>query len=408
MHVLFIFEMKAIFQPGLNAGLPLIAKKDPIHEKTFMMHDLGHFLMKDLIFTGRDTPLHRSVYIAARMISEAVTIMLADGVFVDILRRSGVDYDFTTRKIYPLVVATGLEFNNRESFLSNLRTLMKASVDYTVKGDDSAFLRLIAGGDTSCLEDYKAKFLPFFVSDFEWTAHNYENMVSRAEEMRKWWELSKPVRDLLDLPLESIDEFIGAMQAKSEIVHTHTDMPDDVSGVVDLVFDTIFDRSIAPVFGREIVLKDAALRSRRGFLRYIIGQMGVYARFSSFSENAVHFDEIIELLMEGRDGSPISISAVRASYEKYVDLLATNNLISSDDAHNYRDIYPLFEPFYVSYDKHEAYPDLALTAYKLLDFKAQRSSQVQFCVEIVWRIFFHCNFAGVVSRKILGSYYDFS
>ena len=79
----------------MNAGLPLIAKKDPIHELTFMFHDFGHFLMKDLIFTGIDSPLHRQVYIASRMISEAATIMLADGVFVDTLQRSSLDYDFS-------------------------------------------------------------------------------------------------------------------------------------------------------------------------------------------------------------------------------------------------------------------------------------------------------------------------
>ena len=126
------------WQPGLNAGIPLVAKADPIHERTFMFHDFGHFMMKDLIFTGRDSPLHRSVYIIQRLISEAVTIMFADGVFVNTMERSGVQYDFSTRRIYPLVQGAGLDYSDKSTFLQNVRIITKASVDYTVKGDDSS------------------------------------------------------------------------------------------------------------------------------------------------------------------------------------------------------------------------------------------------------------------------------
>ena len=38
-------------------------------------------------------------------------------------------------------------------------------------------------------------------------------------------------------------------------------------------------------------------------------------------------------------------------YEHYLGILAAKNLISTDDLHNFKDVYPLFEPFYVTYDK---------------------------------------------------------
>ena len=73
-----------------------------------------------------------------------VTIMLADGVFVDTLSRSAVDYDFSTRRIYPLFKDIGLDFTHSSTFVANLRAIAKASVDYTVKGDDSGFRALLA------------------------------------------------------------------------------------------------------------------------------------------------------------------------------------------------------------------------------------------------------------------------
>ncbi len=45
--------------PGLNAGLPLVEKKDEIHEITFMAHDMCHFAIKDLVFIGNNSVLHR-------------------------------------------------------------------------------------------------------------------------------------------------------------------------------------------------------------------------------------------------------------------------------------------------------------------------------------------------------------
>lgn len=35
---------KNYWWPGLNAGLPLTAKRDAVHEATFMAHDFGHFV----------------------------------------------------------------------------------------------------------------------------------------------------------------------------------------------------------------------------------------------------------------------------------------------------------------------------------------------------------------------------
>ncbi len=366
------------WQPGLNAGIPLIAKADPIHERTFMIHDFGHFMMKDLIFTGRDTPLHRSVYIIQRLISEAVTIMCADGVFVNSMDRSGVRYDFTTRHIYPLFQGTGLDFSEKSTFLENLRAITKASVDYTVKGDDTAFRHLLAANHHSCdvLEAYQKKFKPFFVSDYQWTVHNYDHMVSKASEMRRWWEVTRPLRDLLDLPLETIDDFITFLPCHEDAESLYP----DYRTLVDQVFDVVFERRIKPVFSKTTDLLPFEVRQRRGFLRWIIGQSGIFARFESVPGTMDHFKKLVDLV---RDGAPIA--AVRQCYEEYVHSLTLKNLISKDDDYNYCEIYPLFEPFYVSYDKNEEYPELAPMAEKFLDWKSQRSAMIHHSQQILHR-----------------------
>ncbi len=99
-----------------------------------MAHDFGHFLLPDLIFTGSEVScsvVGQRLYIIFRMLSEAVTMILADVLFVEGLRKvcgqvgrlfltvfslsgthlsllhwqiHGVEYDWTKRKIHPLLV----------------------------------------------------------------------------------------------------------------------------------------------------------------------------------------------------------------------------------------------------------------------------------------------------------------
>jgi hypothetical protein len=88
--------------PGLNGAIPLTPKKDPVHGITFMIHDLMHQAIPDLIFTGvpkaEDQALWRNVYSVWRMMSEAFAfaLALADMIFVDSRVQSKLDYDRRT------------------------------------------------------------------------------------------------------------------------------------------------------------------------------------------------------------------------------------------------------------------------------------------------------------------------
>lgn len=460
------------WQPGLNAGLPLISKQDNIHELTFMFHDLGHFLMKDLIFIGnQDTLLTRRTYIIHRMISEAVTIMLADGLFIRTLElNENVKYDYSERKIYPLFRDTGLEFEPPEEqaahdegnndaaasqrYISNIRKILKASVDYTVKGEDSTFRELITrhhtntmprGGVNSeeasvknatshnadsimkSLNKYQLKFQPFFVSDLQWTSHNYNNMSSRTHEMKFWWRLTLPLREILErngLPLETIEEFISNIRRRasakqnapfSDETPNYNRIEDpqiSVSDLVDIIFDAVFRDRIFPIFSQPsdaISLLPAHIRLYRSFIRYMIGQLGIFARFWSYAadESKFYYNQIVTLFLAepleiveqkenvtGDEKVIVEVSKdnknaknlqcalefvdrVRSTYEEYVTVLANKSIISIDDMHNFVEIYPLFEPFYVTYDKDSAdYPDLKLLVNSILSVTCHRRHQI--------------------------------
>ena len=240
--------------PGLNAGIPFVAKKDPIHEVTFMAHDFGHFLIPDLIYTGNTSSLARKIYILYRMMSEATTLVFADMLFVETLRKSGYDYDWSKRKIHPLFLATGLDpfsSNDRDSFFSAFRKLLEANVAYCLLGDDSKYVKLIRdaglvpmdrydGNSCEALENFKEKYMPFFVEDYRWTTANYDNMRAHAEDYADWWALVSPLATAAGVLGNVSDTGIGL-----ETVEQHMAAIDASAGIptrdlIDRIFSRVF------------------------------------------------------------------------------------------------------------------------------------------------------------------------
>lgn len=117
--------------PGLNGGLPYVPKADPVHEATYLFHDVMHHLMPDLVFDGAQSEDHRRTYIVWRMMSEAVSLALADMTYVDALthRPEHAGYDFTKRRIHPLFAALPREKQG------DLRWLLHALTRFVVLGE---------------------------------------------------------------------------------------------------------------------------------------------------------------------------------------------------------------------------------------------------------------------------------
>ncbi|MCA9636469.1 MAG: hypothetical protein KC420_10630 [Myxococcales bacterium] len=356
---------KIYWWPGLNAGIPYTPKRDEIHEATFMMHDFGHFLLPDLIFNGRVSEVGRRVYIIHRMISEAVTLVLADMVFVDALRRGGVDYEWTRRHAYPLFAATGVDVGGGDEGRARLRELLAANVAYCLRGDDARWRALLerAGAGDEALVDYQQKYAAYFVEDLRWTARNWQGMAERADDFDRWWRDTAPLRGLTELGLETIDDFVAALADEG-----------GEGDLVDRIFARLWRTRIEPALAGAVPSVTPAERRERAFLRYMIGNFGIFAAHDDAADAALVRDRLTRFLVDHRGRLDLAaIARARAFYERFVDGLAERHLATLDDAETWRELYPLVEPFYVFYDgPADAYEALADASARILGTLRER------------------------------------
>jgi len=351
--------------PGLNAGVPLVPKDDAIHEVTFQAHDLTHFLLPDLLFTGDHTPMYRRLYIVYRMLSEAVTLVFADMLFVEGLRRGGLEYDWAKRKIWPVFRDSGLDpFTTPcpEKVLGVFRTLLEANICYCLLGDDSKYREVLSRNlgkpiheVPAALQDFKDKYMPFFVEDYRWTSQNYACMAEKSAEMARWWQMAAQIRQLLGQEsggpgargLQTIAEFAEKIQATESM---------DGRSLVWAAFEEVFRTRVSPVFlDPEELETDSEKLLFASFGRYMMGQSILLARFSFLPESKACHAEIIRVLQEAKDkGGRLEIDAMqslRCRFEEHVDLLMRRQLISADDALTFKEVCPLFDPCFASYDE---------------------------------------------------------
>lgn len=325
---------KNYWLPGLNAGIPLTEKKDPIHEITFLFHDLMHFQLPDLIPDNGGT-IARNIYVTHRIMGEALTLVLADMVFVDNMRRNGVEYDFSKRLIYPL-------HQNMEvgTSLADLRSVVRAMALYAVRGDDCLLRRLLKPGRAAedALDAFKGKYGRFFKEDLRWTEHNFDQFASQADYINRWLDDVVGRENLVANGLETITSFaLGLDDRKGE------------KDLFDAIFELVFDRVVA----RNATTSPdctAGLSVSNAFKRYMIGQLSIFARFVDVLDAPAIRNKLASMIASPRELTAGDISGMTGLYEAYVRMLERRNLIDHSDALTYRSVHPVFPPFYVFYD----------------------------------------------------------
>lgn len=405
-------RLKNYWCPGLNSGLPLVPKSDDIHEATFMAHDFGHFGLPDLISTGRTSALHRLVYITWRMLSEAVTMTLADMAFVDTLVHSDITYDYRKRAIYPLFqdlridlplsppVSTDAsaedadkkEQTRQELYRSNLKRVIYANYRYCLLGDDSEYKSMLAaaGSSEDNLQNFKDKYSAFFMEDFRWTVANYENTCRHADYLRPWWQMIQPLlspktpdntaaKDDERPMLLTIDDIIERLQLRGIWLDDDTDNQGHIAGskdqhrartqaIMDTVFHHVVDAFVLPLL-RPAAIHSKGCRLDRAFRRYLIGQCAIFSKFSFLPEAQEHFQDILRRVDVGSVDGEMNldtVQGVRNVYESFLQVLVNKHLISRDDLATYRESFPLFDPQYLSYDSDHSTQSLADVAQDVL------------------------------------------
>jgi hypothetical protein len=332
---------KNYWLPGLNSGIPLTAKKDKVHEITFMFHDLMHFQFPDLVF-DQHSALGQKVYLLHRMMGEAITLVLADMVFVDNLRKAGIEYDWSKRKIHPL-----LEALNLNSLSTNdLRTLLHANMRYALFGDDSEFRARLKPEPEAlvALEGYKAKYSRFFAEDWRWTASNYENMREQEASTSEWVKVTAGEEAFFEIGVPLLSRFATSLNVTP-------DAPDQV--IADAIFDHLIDQVLIPNMLEPVDI-DVDVAASNAFKRYLVGQLSLFTRYRDLLSGKSIAEKLRKIIMSGKTLSATEIVSARALFTHYVDELIARDIISSDDGAMFAVMHPVFKPFYVFYDAQKA------------------------------------------------------
>lgn len=329
---------KNYWLPGLNAGVPFVPKRDDVHEATYMFHDLCHFAFPDLLFDGEGGRDRHNVYVVHRMMSEAFTLVLADMLFVDALRASGLDYDWSRRRIHPLFASLDL---GGATDLGALRRVLWANARFCLAGDASGYAAL--GADPAAFAAFRDKYEQFFVADYRWTHQNFASMTERlGGRARAWLDLVAPIRARLPVATQTVGELTAALVAEGVD-------PGDLDALIEAVFARYLGRlerlwSAPPP-------PDAAARClTNGFARWVSGQLALCVVFDLVPESAYYSARLRDALARVERLELADVQRLRGFFDQYVDLLHERRLISADDRAVFREVYPAFAPFFVEYD----------------------------------------------------------
>ncbi len=176
-----------------NGGLPIVRKRDSIHEGTFMLHDLFHMVVQDPLPYADNmepgSPFARRNFVSHRMASEAMTMVLADmhGVHVAGLDEEG--YDTSKRRIYPVYKDILAHKGPIDVY-----DVVAANIDFCFTGETDSLTSLGASEET--VTSFTEKYDTFFSADYDWNDHNYVKCNSALLDnpvMREYYEVAKSV-----------------------------------------------------------------------------------------------------------------------------------------------------------------------------------------------------------------------
>ncbi len=320
-------KQKNYWLPGLNAGIPLTPKKDELHELTFMFHDIMHFLYPDLIVLDNDKK-SKNKYILTRMMSEAFTLVLADMLFISLLKKENVEYDYTKRKIYPIFES--MEFEITKENLPKIKELLWANVCFALLGQDQP-LKSLVQNDVN-FENYKAKYKRFFQEDYCWTAKNFENMSKQITQTRNWYNLLK--ENYIFLP--STENFCPNLSIEMNLVDQ-----------IKEIFQCMFNKLEKTIMQEEEYQEEVSFSN--AVKKYMYGQIYIFFKFETFY-NKLFLQEILKIIKKNILTKE-DLHKVLDLYHAYIDKLAKDKFISSYDMKNFKNIYPVFAPYYVFYER---------------------------------------------------------
>lgn len=323
------------FCPPLS-GIPRFQKPDPLWQTAFQIHDYFHQSSPDQIFTGKTSAKHRRIYVATRLMSEGLSIVLADMLFIQAVRDAGFEYDYSTRKISPLFGSLSLPAGDKKA---QLKALLKANVAFSNLGDESLYRVMLKPDAGEAFAGYTGTYKHFFVPDLLWSADNYDDMVARAQQFSAWKSLvGNELFARAGLPL--LDDLVTQLDGADLSSYESCVFP---------VFEYLFERVLAPQLEAVQPLSDEQAQSN-AFRRYMIGQTFLYAAYRRVKGMTARGEAMVTELSRTTPFGQDDIARIREIYRQDLKFLSDAGIITTDDGVLYGQIFPLFSPRFLSYD----------------------------------------------------------
>jgi hypothetical protein len=347
-----------------------------MHEKVFFVHDLVHHAIPDLVYNGTfvlkgssivkgpliSEKVERFTYIAYRLMSEAITLVAADMCFVDhLFKMDGAYQTADARKIFPLF--RSLSKNLPKNATDRMLTLMRANMKFCLLGDATYFQENSSNKEK--VADYVEKYEKFFLQDFRWTEHNYDDMRKHPDAFHSWW---KEVSTWTDQKLLTVQEFIGLLPSNyMECVNqidSNCDTPNCDTSFCEqaciMIFEKILELYIVPAFTLMNDLLPFSVRYDRMFRKYMMAQCNIFFKFKDVlgeKEIANYVGPISQRMRDKEIITPQQGQSLRFFYLDFLMHLKSLSLLTEDDVETFKEVYPLFEPMILSYDNDEQFND---------------------------------------------------
>jgi hypothetical protein len=347
--------------PGLNLGIPFTSKpKDRIHELSYQFHDFSHFNIPDLVFNGIDTPFHRLVYITYRLMSEALTLVLADMIFVNSVFLNGGNYEtYEGRKIYPVFQKM---IQNNPNYMDHIEefihAILHASFKYCFFGDVTFFENLCGPNSDDVLVNFRNKYDSYFTADMFWTANNYDNMAKTASIYENWWNAVKYWRNG-SIDLQTIDEFSDEFGLRKH------ENDQDKTQLLDAIFESMYQKYIRQLIVTKIDPIDDQMVLTNCYRRYMIGQCLLFFRYESCATIKPKFIMLHQELTSNELATYSVVERSRQFYNMCLEHLKDDGYVTADDVISYKDVFPpFFVPNYLT-----GYEEFSSNGKELKDFQ---------------------------------------
>lgn len=163
-------EQFLYWYPSLNSGLPIVPKKDPIHQSIYMFHDMVHTCLYDPL-----PDVSFQTYILGKMVGEVFSQFIADGVFANLLR-TNYKSSYPYQKRYYIQLYDHLKN-------SDLHTLITAIAYFAIFDNRQLLIQLCLNAEAKkWAHVFCNLYAKMFQADLWWNAQIYSQYKGRNFE----------------------------------------------------------------------------------------------------------------------------------------------------------------------------------------------------------------------------------